>query len=383
MFALGNTQTLSVTEPDLVKEIITCTSLDLGKPTSDTRELGALLGQGILTSNGPHWAHQRKIIGPELYMDKVKVSKLVDTWENMIEDQGGIADIKVDEHLRCFAGDVISRACFGSNFSRNGEIFSTLRALQDVTSKAVLSANIPGMGLLPTKTNRERWALEKELRTLILNVVKERNEFGYENDLLQTLIEGAKNGNLSQDLSERFIVHNCKNIYVAASATGFIAAWCLMLLATNQEWQDRLRAEALQVCKGQMPNVDMILKMKQAFKDIKFGGITVPKGVNIWTLVTRLHTDPELWGPDAYKFNPERFANGVTGACKQPHLYMPFGFGPRVCPGQNLALAELKVVIAVIVTKFSLSLSPKYMHKPSLNLVIEPGNGVDLLVKKL
>ncbi|KAK2986905.1 hypothetical protein RJ640_024964 [Escallonia rubra] len=37
------------------------------------------------------------------------------------------------------------------------------------------------------------WALEKELHMLILNVVKERNEFGYENDLLQTLLEGAKN----------------------------------------------------------------------------------------------------------------------------------------------------------------------------------------------
>ncbi|KAK2975294.1 hypothetical protein RJ640_026802 [Escallonia rubra] len=130
-------------------------------------------------------------------------------------------------------------------------------------SKAVLSADIPGMGLLPTKTNRERWALEKELRTLILNVVKERNEVGYKNDLLRTLLKGAKNGNLTQDLSERFIVHNYKNIYQAASQTGITASWCLMLLATNQEWQDCLRAEALQVCKGQMPNVDMILKMKQ------------------------------------------------------------------------------------------------------------------------
>ncbi|KAK2994166.1 hypothetical protein RJ640_016672 [Escallonia rubra] len=225
-----------------------------------------------------------------------------------------------------------------------------------------------------------RWALEKEVRTLILKVVKERNDGGDENDLLQTLLDGAKNGNLSQDSLERFVVHNCKNIYLAAETTGLTASWCLMLLASNQEWQDRIRAEALQVCKGQIPNVDMVLKMKQ---DIKFGGITVPKGVNVWIVVTRLHTDPELWGPDAYKFNPERFANGVTGACKQPHLYMPFGFGPRVCPGQNLAMAELKVLIAVIVTKFSFSLSPKYMHKPSLNLNTQPATGVDLLIKKL
>ncbi|KAK3027365.1 hypothetical protein RJ639_040964 [Escallonia herrerae] len=329
---------------------------------------------------------------------------LLDTWESIIENQGGIAEIKIDEHMRSFAGDVVSRACFGSNFSRNKEIFSRLRALEEVASKAVLSANIPGMGLLPTKSNRARWALEKEVRALILKVVKERNEVGCENDLLQTLLDGAKNANLGQDSIRQFAVDNCKNIYQAGGATAALATWCLMLLASNQEWQDRVRAEALQVCNGLIPNVDMVLKMKQlamvihetlrlyppavvigreALEDMKFGVITVPKGVNVWTSVTRLHTDPKIWGPDAYKFNPERFANGVTGACKQPHLYMPFGIGPRVCLGQHLAQAELKVLISLIVAKFSFSLSPKYVHKPSFTMVLEPGNGVDLLVKKL
>lgn len=73
VFALGNTQILYVNQPDAVREITTCTSLDLGKPTYQYKERGALLGQGILTSNGASWVHQRKVIAPELYMDKVKV----------------------------------------------------------------------------------------------------------------------------------------------------------------------------------------------------------------------------------------------------------------------------------------------------------------------
>ena len=73
MFALGNTQILYVTQPDMVREITTCTSLDFGKPTYQAKERGSLLGQGILTSNGAVWAHQRKILAPELYMEKVKV----------------------------------------------------------------------------------------------------------------------------------------------------------------------------------------------------------------------------------------------------------------------------------------------------------------------
>ena len=122
---------------------------------------------------------------------------------------------------------------------------------------------------------------------------------------------------------------------------------------------------------------------REALKDMKFGDIKIPQGVNVWTLVTTLHTDPEIWGPDSYKFNPDRFANGITGACKLPHLYVPFGVGPRVCLGQNLALVELKILISMILANFSFSISPRYKHSPALHLVIEPGNGVDLLVKKL
>lgn len=122
---------------------------------------------------------------------------------------------------------------------------------------------------------------------------------------------------------------------------------------------------------------------REAFKDMKFGDILVPKGVNIWTMAMALHTDPENWGADAYTFKPSRFANGITGACKVPQLYMPFGVGPRVCLGQNLAMVELKVLISLLLSNFSFSLSPNYTHSPVLRLVIEPENGVDLLIKKL
>jgi cytochrome P450 len=73
MFSLGYIQILYMNHPDVVKEISICTSLDLGRPSLLHKELGPLLGQGILTSNGPTWAHQRKILAPELYMEKVKV----------------------------------------------------------------------------------------------------------------------------------------------------------------------------------------------------------------------------------------------------------------------------------------------------------------------
>lgn len=70
---------------------------------------------------------------------------LIDSWRSRIESGGGtVADINIDPDMRSFSGDVISKACFGSNFSKGEEIFSKLRALQEAASKTSL-AIIPGM----------------------------------------------------------------------------------------------------------------------------------------------------------------------------------------------------------------------------------------------
>ncbi|KHN24705.1 Cytokinin hydroxylase [Glycine soja] len=127
----------------------------------------------------------------------------------------------------------------------------------------------------------------------------------------------------------------------------------------------------------------VVVASRKAFKDLKFGNIDVPKGLSIWVMVVTLHTNLDIEGDDAYKFNPERFSNGTIGACKLPHMYMPFGVGPRVCLGQNLAMVELKMLIALILSKFIFSLSMRYVQSPTLRLLMEPEHGVHLLVKKL
>ncbi|KZV20740.1 hypothetical protein F511_26586 [Dorcoceras hygrometricum] len=413
-FALGNMQVIYVTDPDLVKEITTCTSLDLGRPSYQQKEFGPLLGQGILSSNGSVWARQRKIMAPELYMEKVKgmidiITEsslgLVNLWKQKFEGEGEILELKVDEDMKRFSGDIISKACFGSSYSKGQEIFLKLGDLQEIMSKKTLSMGVPGLRYLPTKTNRQMWALDKEIGSLILKIVKERQEAGREKDLLQILVEVAKGSDLKPQALDQFIVDNCKNIYLAGFETSAVAAsWCLMLLASNPEWQTRAREEVLEVCKGQIPDVQMLRKMKllhmviqetmrlyppgptlarEALKDMKIGNIWVPKGVNLWTMVATLHTDTALWGPDALEFKPQRFENGIAGACKNPNSYVPFGFGQRVCIGQHLAMLELKMLFALILSNFSFTLSPKYVHSPVMTIIVEPKHGVYLLVKKL
>ena len=78
-------------------------------------------------------------------MDRVRVmaalmteaaSAMLQKWEGRIgERDGATAEIDVDEALREFSADVISRACFGSSYEKGKRIFSKLRVLQKLLSE--------------------------------------------------------------------------------------------------------------------------------------------------------------------------------------------------------------------------------------------------------
>lgn len=123
--------------------------------------------------------------------------------------------------------------------------------------------------------------------------------------------------------------------------------------------------------------------VRAASEDITFKDIMIPKGINFQIPIAMLHRQYDMWGPDAHKFNPERFARGIAGACKTPQAYMPFGVGSRVCVGQHFAMTELKVILSLILSKFCFSLSPAYHHSPTMRLVILPEHGVIIRLRKL
>nr|XP_043611061.1 cytochrome P450 714C2-like isoform X2 [Erigeron canadensis] len=377
MYSSGNIHFLCITDPELAKEVGLYTSLDLGKPSYLSKDRGPLLGQGILSSSGAYWAKQRKIIAPQLYPDKVKdmvtlmlntAGSMVQLWKSKIDNSEGCVDIKIDDDLRSLSADIISRACFGSNYSQGEMIFTKLRALQGFMSKA--SIGVPVLRYVPSKNNREIWKLEKDINSRIVEVVKSSNEFKGERNLLQTIIEAAKEDGESNDRwididPSKFIVDNCKSIYFAGyETTATSASWCLMLLAKHSEWQERCRAEVFDICKDKLLDMTTLQSMKT---------IVIPM----------MHHQPELWGPDVYEFKPERFAEGTKNACKISQVYMPFGIGPRICAGQQFAMAELKVILALILSRFSFTLSPTYRHSPTFGLTIEPKYGIHLHVKKL
>lgn len=412
-FALGKVQILYIGDGELVREMSLCKSLDLGKPSYMQKDRGPLLGKGVLTTSKEVWAHHRKSIAPTLYVDKVKNmykivlesgNTLVKSWEKLVETAGGTADIRVDDHVKKFTSSIFSNVMFGRYDVATKGMFSKCRDLMEASGSPTALDGRPFYRFFPTKRNREQWRLEKEIYRSILEIAKKCSSES--ESMIQTLVEGSKHGELGSSTPQQFIADNCKELcIVAMDVPGITGIWGLMLLALHPEWQARARAEVLQVCGGQIPDAEKLGKMRvlkmiiqeilrlypgvgftvrEALADVQIGNkVCVPKGVNTWIWPIALHRDPQLWGPDALEFNPERFSNGVAGACKIPQAYIPFGLGPRTCLGMNLGMMELKVMFSLVLANFSFSLSPNYHHVPKFDVLLEPKYGVNLVVHKL
>lgn len=91
--------------------------------------------------------------------------------------------------------------------------------------------------------------------------------------------------------------------------------------------------------------------------------VLVPAGTDVQIAQWSLHNNPELWGPDAHVFNPDRnflseeLAGGATGANPQSHRYCPFTFNPRSCIGRNFAMMEARVLLSMFFRRFQVELA--------------------------
>ncbi|KAK7266929.1 hypothetical protein RIF29_19590 [Crotalaria pallida] len=436
MYSTGIKQHLFVASSELIKELNLYTSLDIGRPTHLTESLKPLLGSsGILSINGQKWAFQRNLIAPEFFISKIKnmvdlmeetAMAIVRKWESCItESEGGIAEIVVDIDLKVFTGDIISKACFGSSYAQGMQIFAKLNALLAILGRPSNLFGFLNLRYLPTKENREIWKLEKEVETLIMKIIHDReaeNQNGingnHQKDLLQILLEGLANattsnsngkGSLKPKKEEMYqlLIDICKNFYFAGADTSASSVtWTLMLLALHPEWQQRVRSEIVESFGNSLSfnDIDKLQKLKalnmviqeslrlygpavitlrEALADVKLGEFILPKGINLWLFQPAFHRDPDNWGPDACEFKPERFAGGVSGACKYPQAFAPFGFGNRICLGQNFSMIEMKVVLCLLLSNFSFAPSPNYQHCPDYKIVLMPKYGMKLLVSKV
>ncbi|KAK1258849.1 Secologanin synthase [Acorus gramineus] len=127
----------------------------------------------------------------------------------------------------------------------------------------------------------------------------------------------------------------------------------------------------------------VVALFRRTYKEIELGGVSFPAGVDLLLPIIMFHHDHELWGEDAEEFNPERFSQGVSKASKDPNAFFPFGWGPRICLGQNFAVIEAKMALSMILQNFSFQLSPSYTHAPYTVITLQPQHGAQVILTKL
>ncbi|KAG8386499.1 hypothetical protein BUALT_Bualt03G0154900 [Buddleja alternifolia] len=311
-------------------------------------------------------------------------------------------EIDLWPYLGDFSGDVISRTAFGSSHDEGRRIFELQKEQVKLVLEIVQFFFIPGWRYVPTKVNKRMKAMSKEIQSLLRGIINQREnamERGETigDDLLSTLMESnfkeiEEHGNRMWSIED--VIEECKLFYFAGSeTTSNLFVWTMVMLSKHQEWQAHARDEVLQVFGKNEPTFDGLNRRKTVTmilhevlrlyptltmitqtprKTMKLGKITLPVGVNLMLLIGLPHHDPEIWGDDENEFKPERFSEGISNATKNQFSYVPFSVSPRICIGQQFAMVEAKLALAMIIQSFSFELFSSYLHAPFPIITLQP-----------
>ncbi|EEF41576.1 cytochrome P450, putative [Ricinus communis] len=90
-------------------------------------------------------------------------------------------------------------------------------------------------------------------------------------------------------------------------------------------------------------------KFRLTTRDISFGEFHIPKGCQLLRVASSTHMDETIF-EDPDKIDPSRF--DTPSKLSPRFTYIPFGAGPRICPGTEFARVESQLGIHNLITEY-------------------------------
>jgi cytochrome P450 len=368
---LGLKRMISTQDPGFIEYVLRTNHKNYYKSPIQTEKLGKFLGQGLLTSNGEYWLKQRRLIQPGFHTSKLHalyiiIKKTVDDFLSTFP-VGNNIDVYPLMHKLAF--EIVINSLFNIKVPESDQkkLSTFIKEVQEFVIKEVRQPHKNWWYYLSGEVKRNLKKAEGA-RAIIRNIIRERKKSNQKfNDLLDMLLDARYEDN-GEPMHESQIIDEILILLIAGHETTANAlSWTLYLLATHREELEKLRhaTKDLTVDESVMSDsLNAVIKESMrlyppawisdrvSLQEDAYQNYTFPKGSIIIIFYYGLHRDPKHWeNPTA--FIPARFEKRNFDKEKNK-AYYPFGAGPRLCIGNNFAMAEMVIFLQSFIHRFDI-----------------------------
>jgi cytochrome P450 len=391
-----------VTDPSLIQEVLQ-TKASFFVKSADYRNLKAVFGSGLLTSDGPAWLEQRRMLQPAFNHSRLdSYAKLMlgstrdalDKWCD-----GDVRDIHQD--MMGLTLKIVAQTLFAT------DVPGQIQPISDAVSAVFrdLSASsmfIPALRYLPTPKNL-RWRRSvNRLNQIIRGLLYEARRAPNRAEGLLGMLLNARDS-AGSPLNDLQIRDELMTMFLAGHETTAVAlSWTLHLLSMHPRVESVLRDEisridfssaTVQHQIASLPYTRAVLQEsmrlyppvwtigREAKSPVEIGGHTLPSGAQVWICQWIVHHDSRFF-PSPDEFMPERWLGDNTGVVAR-FRYLPFGAGLRVCIGQSFAMLEAAIILVCLLQRFRLSRPSGKIVRASPWFTLRPAEGVPMVVTQL
>ncbi len=396
LFFRGNHAFL-VTHPDHAYDILVANSGHFMKgPTY--QEIKWVLGEGLVTSDGPHHRRQRRLASPAMHHQRlIGYSEVMTDLSRDIAERwtpGQVVD--VDWEMMQYGLGVVCKTLFGVDLSEDDT--RTVRDSIDTFNRAV---NFFVTGKLFGRFEKQILALQA-LNDLVFRIIKEHRAKGTDQgDLLSMLLMARDDEVTGEQMDDEQVRDEAVTLIVTGhETTATTLTWALYLLSQTPEADAEMYEELDRVLGGRAPTHEDMDRLpfthkvlqetlrlyppgwmfeRTALVDHQFGDYTLPTGGTAVLCPYLIHRDPRFWD-DPMTFNPWRWTEEAEKA-RPRFAYFPFGGGPRFCYGEAFAWMEATLALASIAQRWRLKLAPGHEVTAAPHVTIRPKGGLPMIAE--